>query len=94
MCARNHSGGKERSFIKNVEISFSDFKKWFPVSFLSTLTNFYSCGNYGDPAFATDCFEIYEYVRNSNPAARLAIHTNGSMRKKEWWGDLATVMGS
>lgn len=93
MCARNHSGGIERPFIKNADITFENFKKWFPVSFLSRLNNFYSCGNYGDPAFATDCFEIYEYVRNASPDARLAIHTNGSLRKPEWWSDLAKVMG-
>lgn len=93
MCARNNSGGSERPFIKNTEISFENFKKWFPVSFLANLTNFYSCGNYGDPAFATDCFEIYEYVRQSSPNARLAIHTNGSLRKPEWWAKLAEVMG-
>lgn len=94
MCARNHNGGKERPFIKNAEISFDNFKKWFPRSFLSRLNNFYSCGNYGDPAFANDCFEIYEHVRNASPDARLAIHTNGSLRKTDWWRDLAKVMGS
>ena len=93
MCARNHSGGSERPFIKNTEITFANFKQWFPVSFLSGVNNFYSCGNYGDPVFATDCFDIYEHVRNANPNSRLAIHTNGSLRKTTWWRDLATVMG-
>lgn len=94
MCARNHSGGAVRSFIKNSEISFEDFKKWFPVTFLANLNNFYSCGNYGDPVFATDCLEIYNYVRQANPTARLGIHTNGSLRKPEWWAELATVLGN
>jgi MoaA/NifB/PqqE/SkfB family radical SAM enzyme len=94
MCARNHSGGKTRSFIKNKEISFEDFKKWFSIEFLSNLKNFYSCGNYGDPVFATDCLEIYDYVRTANPNARLAIHTNGSLRNVEWWKSLAKVMGA
>ena len=94
MCARNHSGGAERPFIKNKEISFANFKQWFPASFLKNINNFYSCGNYGDPVFATDCFEIYEHMRNANPDARLAIHTNGSLRKTQWWKDLATVMGA
>lgn len=94
MCARNHSGGTERSFIKKVEIKLDDFKKWFPVSFLSKINNFYSCGNYGDPAFATDCLEIYEYVRSASPSSRLAIHTNGSLRKTSWWKNLAKVMGN
>ena len=93
MCARNNSGGSERPFIQNVEITFDNFKKWFPTSFLSKIENFYSCGNYGDPVFAADCFEIYEHVRNASPNSRLAIHTNGSLRKTTWWRDLATVMG-
>jgi MoaA/NifB/PqqE/SkfB family radical SAM enzyme len=53
------------------------------------LHNFYSCGNYGDPAFAKDCLEIYAYVRECNPTVRLAIHTNGGMRNPEWWSKLA-----
>jgi MoaA/NifB/PqqE/SkfB family radical SAM enzyme len=93
MCARNNSGGSERPFIKNKEISFENFKQWFPVEFLKNINNFYSCGNYGDPVFATDCFEIYEYVRNASPNARLAIHTNGSLRRPDWWKQLAKVMG-
>jgi MoaA/NifB/PqqE/SkfB family radical SAM enzyme len=94
MCARNYNGGIERPFIKNKEIYFTDFKKWFPKSFLQNINNFYSCGNYGDPVFARDCFEIYSYVREISPNARLAIHTNGSLRNQSWWENLAKVMGN
>ena len=93
MCARNYHGGKNREFIKNGDISFKQFKQWFPKKFLSQLSNFYSCGNYGDPAFARDCLEIFEYVRECNSETRLAIHTNGGMRNREWWKKLATVLG-
>lgn len=91
MCARNYLGGAVRPFIKNGDISIDQFKEWFPKEFLSQLDNFYSCGNYGDPAFAKDCLEIYSYVRSCNPSARLAIHTNGGMRNPEWWAELAKV---
>jgi MoaA/NifB/PqqE/SkfB family radical SAM enzyme len=89
MCARNHHGGKTRSFIRNGDISLAQFKEWFPTDFLAQLDNFYSCGNYGDPAFASDCLEIYAYVRECNPAVRLALHTNGGMRSPRWWRELA-----
>lgn len=89
MCARNYHGGATRPFIRNGDISIEQFKEWFPKSFLSQLTNFYSCGNYGDPAFAKDCLEIYAYVRECNPTTRLAIHTNGGMRNPTWWRKLA-----
>jgi Predicted Fe-S oxidoreductases len=92
MCARNFHGGATRPFIQNTDISIEQFKKWFPTQFLSQLTNFYSCGNYGDPAFARDCLEIFQYVRESNPTARLALHTNGGMRNAAWWSKLAEAL--
>ena len=94
MCARNFHGGELRPFIKGGDISIEDFKEWLPREFLSQLENFYSCGNYGDPAFAKDCLEIYEYVRKSNPHARLSLHTNGGMRNKDWWQKLANTIGT
>ena len=89
MCARNYHGGATRPFIRNGDISLAQFKEWFPRDFLAQLDNFYSCGNYGDPAFASDCLEIYAYVRECNPTTRLAIHTNGGMRNAAWWAKLA-----
>lgn len=89
MCARNYHGGATRPFIRNGDISLDQFKQWFSRDFLAQLYNFYSCGNYGDPAFANDCLEIYAYVRECNPSARLAIHTNGGMRNPAWWTKLA-----
>ena len=89
MCARNYHGGATRPFIRNGDISIEQFKEWFPRDFLAQLDTFYSCGNYGDPAFARDCLEIYAYVRECNPIARLAIHTNGGMRNAAWWSKLA-----
>jgi MoaA/NifB/PqqE/SkfB family radical SAM enzyme len=89
MCARNYHGGVTRPFIRNGDISIDQFKEWFPRKFLAQITNFYSCGNYGDPAFAKDCLEIYAYVRECNPTTRLAIHTNGGMRNIDWWKELA-----
>jgi MoaA/NifB/PqqE/SkfB family radical SAM enzyme len=94
MCARNYHGGPTRPFIKNGDISIEQFKNWFPKSFLKRLKNFYSCGNYGDPAFARDCLEIYSYVREVNPTTRLAIHTNGGMRNTDWWKSLAYAIGT
>jgi|TARA_X000000950_G_scaffold146324_1_gene180786 MoaA/NifB/PqqE/SkfB family radical SAM enzyme len=94
MCARNYHGGAVRPFIRNGDISIEQFKEWFPKEFLEKLYNFYSCGNYGDPAFAKDCLEIYEYVRSCNKETRLALHTNGGMRDPKWWSKLAIAIGT
>jgi MoaA/NifB/PqqE/SkfB family radical SAM enzyme len=93
MCARNVNGGREREFVGKNEITLEQFKKWLPVEFISNLNSFYSCGNYGDPIIAKDCLEIYQYVRSINATCRLGIHTNGSARDKDWWQELAVVLG-
>lgn len=89
MCARNHNGGAERSFVGQRDITLEKFKDWFDDIWLSELDNFYACGNYGDPIIARDCLEIFQYVRSVNKTARLSIHTNGSARTVDWWQELA-----
>jgi MoaA/NifB/PqqE/SkfB family radical SAM enzyme len=51
------------------------------------------CGNYGDPAVASDTLEAFAYFREHNPTLNLSMHTNGSMKKPEWWAELAGVIG-
>ena len=92
MCARNHNGGSERKHITNNDVSIDQFKSWFPESFLQKLDLFYASGNYGDPAFAKDCLEIYKYVRKANPSIQQNIHTNGSLRNSEWWTEFAEII--
>jgi len=95
MCPRNVFGGAERSHIRNVEISLEEFKQWFPREFLMQLDHFYACGNNGDPLLARDCLEIFQYlVENTKETCRLDIHTNGSLRNKDWWTSLAKVLGN
>ena len=92
-CLRNHFGGNDREFIQNIEITFEQFKQWFPLEFLAGLTNFYACGSLGDPAIAKDCLEILEYVRKNNSTCRIALHTNGSLKTTTWWKQLANAIG-
>jgi len=93
MCARNYYGGAEREYLKLDEITLDKFKSWFPIEFIKQLTNFYACGNYGDPIIAQDCLEIFKYIREHNKDTRLAMHTNGSARSADWWKNLARVLG-
>ncbi len=93
MCARNLNGGEVNPYLHNRELSIDDIKKIFPVSFVQQLKRIYMCGNYGDPAVARDTLEAFKYFRQHNADINLSMHTNGSMKKPDWWAELARTIG-
>ena len=93
MCARNLNGGEVNPHLNNRELSIADIERIFPVDFVQQLKRVYMCGNYGDPAVASDTLEAFAYFRENNPQINLSMHTNGSMKKPEWWAELAQVIG-
>jgi len=93
MCARNLNGGEPNPYLNNRELTIADIEKMFPVDFVKQLKRLYLCGNYGDPAVASDTLEVFAYFREHNPDIFLSMHTNGSMKKPEWWAELAQVIG-
>jgi MoaA/NifB/PqqE/SkfB family radical SAM enzyme len=93
MCARNLNGGEVSPLLHGAELSIADIEKIFTVDFIKQLDRIYMCGNYGDPAVASDTLEAFAYFRENNPKINLSMHTNGSMKKPEWWAELAGVIG-
>ena len=91
MCPRRISGGPLNPFIKLDEITLDVFKKWFELDFIKQLDSLFMCGNLGDPIISKDTLEIYQYLRETTPNIRLAMHTNGSARDTEWWQRLAQL---
>ena len=93
MCARNLNGGDVNPYLNNRELSISDVERIFPVEFVEQLKRIYMCGNYGDPAVARDTLEAFKYFRQHNKDINLSMHTNGSMKRPEWWAELARTIG-
>lgn len=93
MCARNLNGGAVNPYLNSRELSISDIERIFPIDFVQQLKRLYLCGNYGDPAVAADTLEAFAYFRQHNPGLFLSMHTNGSMKRPEWWAELAQVIG-
>ena len=89
MCPRRISGGILNPLITLNEITLSQFKKWFSVEFIQQLDSLFICGNLGDPIIAQDCLKILQYIKETNPAIQLSMHTNSSAKNTQWWEQLA-----
>lgn len=92
MCARNLNGGEISPLLHGAELKISDIERIFRSDFIKQLNRLYMCGNYGDPAVASDTLEAFAYFREHNPNISLSMHTNGSVKKPEWWAELAQVI--
>ena len=88
MCPRRINGGPLNHGVKLVEITVSQFKKWFDSKFVEGLNHFSFCGNLGDPIIAKDTMLIIEYLRSVNNLMSIHLHTNGSAKSTEWWTKL------
>lgn len=92
MCARNHHGGIINPNLKINEIDLEKFISIFTEELLTQISNLYFCGNFGDPILSKDLIKMIEYAVKINPNLRMAIHTNGSARSKDWWKKLARAL--
>ena len=92
MCARNQHGGLDNPLIKEANLNFETYKKILTVEFIQQLETISMCGNFGDPVINNDIIDMIEYTVSINPDIYIDIHTNGSMRTKEWWAHLAQIM--
>lgn len=94
MCARNHHGGQENPLLKVQDITLDLFKDIMPIDFIKQLHTITMCGNFGDPLLNNDLIPIVEYIAEHNTNIRIDIHTNGSLRSKAWWSNLAQALPS
>lgn len=88
MCARTNN---DIVLSNQSEISFKDFKKFFPVDFLKNLKQIKFCGNYGDPAISKDIIIIHQYVLDVNPDIKFILSTNGGVRSISFWRQLGEI---
>jgi N-acetylglucosaminyldiphosphoundecaprenol N-acetyl-beta-D-mannosaminyltransferase len=93
MCPRNAYGGSRVESLPAAELSLSDVKAIFGERFLRQLDRLYLCGTYGDPQMAVDALGIIEWFRRAAPALSIGMATNGGARDRQWWRELARVMG-
>ena len=89
-CARTLEDGTLNTNVELKSVTVDDYKRLFTPSFLKQLNQIFFCGNYGDAVAGFNFFDCVEYLRKYN--VPLTIYTNGSLRKVDWWKELADVL--
>jgi MoaA/NifB/PqqE/SkfB family radical SAM enzyme len=90
-CMRTNSVNcSPQSFIRNKDISITEFKKLAPKQFLETLSFIdFNCPM-GDPAAHSSIFSILDYITSVNNNVEIWFPTNGSLRNISYWKRLAS----
>ena len=89
MCPRNIQGGPTKKDLPLVSLSLEYIKNLLIPSFLRQLGSIYICGTFGEPIMASDCLEIFAYLRYHAPNAYITLVTNGGSRTADWWKEMA-----
>jgi sulfatase maturation enzyme AslB (radical SAM superfamily) len=92
MCSRNVNSGIENPLLKLSEWSLDDFKKIISHEVLDQVNYITFCGVFGDPLLNDSLVEMCKYIKNYNSDIFIKIHTNGSLRNKKWWKELAHAL--
>jgi len=50
------------------------------------------CGNFGDPIYYENLFELIRYLKARD--SRISLSTNGSYKTYEWWEELVSLLNS
>jgi MoaA/NifB/PqqE/SkfB family radical SAM enzyme len=91
MCPRTASGYETDLDYPVRDLSLSEIKQMFTVSFVKQLKGINFGGNFGDFITARDGLEIVKYFTATNPELYISIHTNGSARSTSWWKELGSI---
>lgn len=72
------------------EITFENFKKWFPVEITSKIYNWIICGTHGDPVACSDLYEILEYICENSPG-NIQVNTNAGLRSPDYFKKIGNL---
>lgn len=85
-CTRTRLINQNKLLVNDINIK--DFRRWFDKKYVVG-KKFHFCGALGDAVVHKDCMLFVDHLKE-NQAKRIEIVTNGSVRKIEWWKELAT----
>jgi MoaA/NifB/PqqE/SkfB family radical SAM enzyme len=90
-CVRNDHGGEIAPGLPLVDLDIPLLQSRIKSS-LSNIKHVRLCGTYGDPCMHPQILDLVTWLV-SHSDCRVTINTNGGMRNREWWQDLAHRLG-
>jgi|688.fasta_scaffold10196_6 MoaA/NifB/PqqE/SkfB family radical SAM enzyme len=95
MCVRFYNNSPNvRPDLEINQITYEKFVKYFPPKIIEKCNLIFFCGVHGDPCVARDTYEICEYISQVGPNTAVRIHTNGGMRKPDWWEKMGKLFSN
>ena len=90
-CHRTNVDGLDKvDWLPDIQWTFEEFKKAFPIQTLKLFQEFQICGTWGDPITNKDISKVVEYIIK-NTKAKILINTNGSLRSKKWCYNFGSI---
>lgn len=74
------------------ELTLAQVQELFSPTFVGNLSKMFACGNFGDPAASRHCLQIFDWFRTTNPSMTLGMNTNGGLKTRFWWQELADIL--
>lgn len=82
-------GIRENPDVPQNTLTLSQVKELLDHNYLRQANHIKMEGTHGEPTMAQDCLDILHWFRSINTDITFQMHTNGSTRTPEWWGNLA-----
>ena len=74
------------------DLSLADIQRKLSIDFVKQLDKMFMCGNHGDPAAGKETLAVYDWFRQLNDDITLGMNTNGGLKTKIWWSQLAQLI--
>ena len=90
-CARmDPTSGYDQDY----ELTLERVKQLIPEDLIKQLDKMFACGNFGDPAAAKECLDIFKWFRQVNPKIVLGLNTNGGLRETIFWTEMGLLLSN
>lgn len=91
-CPRNFNGRGINPHMPLTHLPRNVINTSFTQELCQRLRQVFFCGSYGDPIMHPEFLDILRDFRSKNPTLWLYIHTNGGVRDRDYWQEIAHIM--